>query len=518
MLMTLRECIEAEDIKGLAELIFTSQGRLTEPFSPENMDAYKGFRTVDDRYPNTSVYAAFNMLQKPYLQESVSEHLTGALIQRLRHDEDALNWCVHWMFATYGVAGSDANLIKLIRNLDTQHKVALIASEFDFWGNGFLKSLFSNDLVDAINAVASFSRNPGCNVIDWLETNEWLSQGDSSETLCANGAPGCSAVLLESSPINTLARSLLNSHIDNIPDRARSELALCLKDLPIGSQLVVWLLDEMAGLISEVGSECSDSESLLSKLALRASGGVFDWSSLCDHEWNSFYTIHKSPGSYLDLLKVRDKINEREREQLTRLISIIYNYRCPDLIYTRGVDHLRTCGLEFLKAEKPAAFGRLMFEDIDANPIALVDEFLDKHELLIAASLYACLYQSYDLPTVGIDLLSIINHYDPDRKTGIFDYAIVKIFLMAHRYVIDKVKKFDDKDISLIKDVLIEAMDAVHQPWPDTNMLRSSYDQMPERLKGNDFMLALGMPLTKTSLNSATSEQRARSFTIELGL
>lgn len=523
---TLRQACETPDFKGLFEFVSRHEGPLTEPFEPEAIDYFKGIVGMDDPYPNICSRVPFELIRLNQFSEQENGQLCGLYMQRLRHDSAALNWCVHDMLCNHSIAGNDAHLFNLICKLDADQKLALVAAEYQFWELESLKDIHVPHLIAALKSIKNFCQQPEMNCIEWLATNEQILQSPGDKTLCSSGNIGTSGVVLEASPISTLPRSLIYAYSGILTKGEVFKLSSEMEELPIASDMWLKVVYKVAGLVRDLSYENAlGAEPInLDWLSLEASGAVITWTDIAQHSWNGFYPTtaidHVDMTTFLKLLKLKPFIASSDYASVVQVLAQVYHHSEIDGAYASGFHDLDKDDFALLTTATAHGVGKLMFEQSGIDCQAVIDRYLEDNEQLIASSLTCrALSPSYSFPKPGMDLLCIINHKDPQKKTGHYAHAVVKIHLMALRFIKEQCPE-DDVLILLGKcrELLCHANTSIDKPWPMPAELEKAYAAMPERLKSPDARLALGLPLTKKQLQQANPELRERSFSIDLGL
>jgi len=445
-------------------------------------------------------------------------------MHRLRFDEDALNWCVHDLFCDRHVAGNDAYLFDLILEIPIPEKLAVCAAACDFWGSENIQALHMPALDELIDTIALFCQANEIDRIEWLPTNENLLQNPADATLCSIGKLGASAVQLEASPVNTLPKSLLIEYSRFFEEDERVANADYYSAWPLASQLWLKLIYSLGSKVRESLGEADEAKQDfdLDSLCKKVSGGMTKWAGLVNHRWNGYY-----PSSWIDqqdvttsagLLELRPHVDDDRFDEMREVIARVYHISDIDSAYAGGmpdaarlVKMIEDCPVE--------GVGKLMFMGDSRDPIEIIDKHLVDHDHLIASSLISrSLSPAYSHPKAGIDLLSIINHSDPGRHTGLYDHAIVRIQLQTLKFLREHEPSQDFLKVMSCVRVILCSTHTIDEPWPSAPALEVTYQGMPEHLKGPEARLSLGLPLTKEQMQAADQKLRDSSFNIDLGL
>ncbi|WP_122531272.1 hypothetical protein [Pseudomonas viridiflava] len=519
---TLTESLSSGDFEDLFTFLMKHRGPLTEPFAPEQIALLSGMGNLEDILEVQTPLALKRSASDDF-SEIEKGQLSAILLYRLEQDEDALNWCLHGVLCEMHVAGNDAYLFDLIRELSVAEKLSFCAAQASFWGCEDIKRLHMPVLNNALTSIRELCK--GYSEIEWLPTNENLLQTPADNTIASTGKMGVSAVHLEASPLNTLPRTVLahlSCHLDP-DDRARH--AQAMKNLPIASTLwikTVWAMGR--GVQDQIEKmQSDDAEFDLDGLAREASAGVADWRALADHSWNTFY-----PSTWIDqedvrvsanLLELAAHVDPEVFDEIRSAVAMVYHVSDIDRGYASGfpesdkiVKRIQDCPVE--------GVGKMMFMSDEIDPLELIDKHLDAHKDLIASSLISRSFSPcYSPPKAGIDLLAIINHTDPDKQTGLHCHAIVSIQLLTLKFLRDNEPEQDVlKVMGMVRTLLCAAHDTIDDPWPSAASLEDAYRRMPDHLQGPEARLSLGLSLTREQLQAAGHTLRASSFNIDLGL
>lgn len=521
---TLSEALLTHEFQDVFLFLMNHEGPLTDAFAPEEIPLISGM-VAADKYPNIRSGFALDCSWKSDFELSEKCQLAGVLMYRLKKDEDALNWCVHQLLCEHHVAGSDAYLFDLIREIPVAQKLALCAATCSYWGSEELKSLHAPGLTGLIGTIATFCESTNTTKIEWLPTNENLLQTPPDATIASNGKLGISAVQLEASPLCTLPKSLLIQFHDSFDTKTHADFVKKYEHWPIASQLWLQLLFKMgSSVLNDIQVDGQDEpEFCLDGLARVASGGMVQWKDLASHEWNGYY-----PSSWIDhddvattsaLLNLRPDVDDEIFDQIRNVIARLYHLSDIDDAYAGGfpdslriVRQIEDCPVE--------GVGKLMFVGTDRDPLEIIDKHLDAHQDLISSSLISRSFsECYSFPKAGIDLLSIINHTDPDKHTGLYAHAIVKMQLQTLKFLRENEPQEEFMSVmSCVRTILSNAHATIENSWPSAPALEQAYRGMPPHLQGPEARLSLGLPLTREQMKTADDKLRTSSFNIDLGL
>jgi len=519
---TLSEALLSHEFQDIFLFLMNHEGALTDSFAPEEIPLISGL-VATDKYPNIRSCLALDHTWKNDFELNEKCQLAGLLMYRLKHDGDALNWCVHQLLCEYHVAGSDAYLFDLIREIPVTQKLALCAASCSYWGSEELKSLHVPGLTGLIGTIAKFCQSNNTTKIEWLPTNEILLQTDA--TIGSNGKIGISAVQLEASPLCTLPKSLLIQFHDSFDTNTHAEFVKKYELWPIASQLWLHLLFKMGtSVLNDIKVDGQDDpEFCLDSLAKVASGGMVQWKDLADHEWNGYY-----PSTWIDqddvaraagLLNLRPDVDDEIFDQIRSVIARLYHISDIDDAYAGGLPESQRI-VRLVEDCPTEGVGKLMFVGTDRDPLEIIDRHLDAHQNLISSSLISRTFsECYSFPKAGINLLSIINHSDPDKRTGLYAHAIVKMQLQTLKFLRENEPQEEFMSVmNCVRTILSNAHSTIENAWPSAPALEQAYLGMPPHLQGPEARLSLGLPLTREQMKTADDKLRTSSFNIDLGL
>lgn len=477
----------------LGKKLSSGEWPFKDPFFPEKMEAFCGMRTPSGEDIYVTAFHILDLLKTSKTEESIAHEVVKPTIENLRHDEHALNWCIREMLKHEAVATSDLNLISMIRWMKPIHKLALLCAYFDFWNLEFLIKLYQSELAPALQAVAVYCRREECSFIDWMPSNNYFTSRSFRFSLCSSGNPGFSTVVLEASPLKTIARTLLANYAYLMTTEEVKLLRDSLSDLPISPDQAMWTLIQMVDISKDNGFRKGHGYSILDSLSLRASGGTILWTDIKSLSWNSYYPTHaffeKNLVDIASLLESKLELTDIERNEFARVFSIIYHYAKVSPYYLKGELSIGEDTQQLIRSFPAYGAGRLMFSGKEVNYIDVIDKYFSDYGELIASSIICKFLDSeYSTPIFIKDLLGILYRSAPsDEFRKFYVYAIANIgntcLFYADKYTSLHKRRF----VNWIRLLIIDEMSLIENPWPSEVEMRKSYIDLPSHCRGRVF-------------------------------
>lgn len=487
----LREIMNRFD--GLGKKLSSGEWPFKDPFFPEKMETFRGMRPASGENTYVTAFHVLDLLRNSMIEESNFHDVVKPTIENLRQDEHALNWCFREMLKIEAVATSDLNLISMIRWMNPTQKLALLCAYFDFWNLECLTKVYQSELVPALLAVAEYCRRKECSFIEWMPSNKYFTSRSLRFSLCSSGNPGFSTVVLEASPLNTIARTLLCNHAHLMTVDEVKFLRHSLSDLPISPDQAIYTLIKMVDISKENDFRKSNIYGILDSLSLRASGGTIFWADINGLNWSSYYPTHaffeKNLVDLESLLKSELELTDVEKHEFLRIFANIYHYAKVSSYYLKGELSIGEDTEHLIKSFPFCGAGRLMFAEKGANYIDIIDKYFSNYGELIASSIICKFIDSeYSTPIFVRNLLGILyRSAPPDEFRKFYVYAIANIgntcLSYAHKYKNLHKRRF----ANWLKLFIIGEMSLIKCPWPSELEMRKSYTDLPSHCRGRVF-------------------------------
>jgi hypothetical protein len=523
------ETDNAYSFKQLREVLRQVDVPLSSPYPFRNIEEVQ---TLDDDFESpleNRVISVFDEIGGSSKPDKDSQEINALmLLERLEHDEHALNWVAHAQFTDSYVAGNDSNLIDLVLRMPTHQKLAMICALSPFDEFTLVSMRYDRHLPEALLFICNYAAQPRCGTIDFLPVNFDLSAYATTLLNAHTGQPGSSSVLLNASPVNTLPKALLlriakRGNLGKLSSKAIEAAKRFSLPTEICHEMAYFLL------LAYVSYD-STSEEFRSSI-IRDSEGVLEFEDIFTTEWNLEYPVLNAEFSDCDklyrILPGNSQLDPVDLKAMVATFSKFISYGVigglsDDLVAQLMIDNK---GFFSQTYESPGKSLLHNFSHSDGTyGREQVDAYIDTYQEIITGS-YVSRYKSCaaHVAEMGERLLAYLSklHSPVESSKDLYHHALAKILVLSLHHGKEH-GVFDLKELTLSQFMKGSGITTSLTPKDDTlydlQLLKRALLALPPQMLTLDIKLCCGIRLSKQDLERASEGQAERSFMLDMSL